>query len=201
MITPRRNYRKYQSRNPLQRWLVQRWQRVVADLAVRSIQGIPAPRVLDVGCGEGVVLTTLLRERSDACYCGLDVSAPALRWASRRLSVVSFCQGDAGALPFTSASFNLVLGLEVLEHLPAPWVALDEMVRVAAGPVIVSVPHQPFFSLANLLRGKNLARWGDDPEHIQRWRPARFLELARHRLHVERVVFSFPWLVVVGKKL
>lgn len=199
MNTPRRNYRKYTNRNPLQRWLVGRWQRSVVELATRSVQKIGAPRVLEVGCGEGFVLERLSKERDDGRYCGLDVSSPALRGARYRLPAVSLCQGDAGALPFTGASFHLVLGLEVLEHLEAPEMALDEMVRVAAGPVIISVPHQPFFSLANLARGRNLRTWGDDPEHVQHWRPARFLALVAQRLRLERVAYSFPWLIVVGE--
>jgi hypothetical protein len=50
--------------------------------------------------------------------------------------------------------------------------------------------------VANFLRGKNLARWGDDAEHLHRWSSRQFLELLRGYGVADAVRFAFPWVIV-----
>jgi hypothetical protein len=59
------------------------------------------------------------------------------------------------------------------------------------------VPWEPWFRLGNLSRGKNVRRFGNDPEHVQQFGPAVFrrqLGTAFDEVHVRR---CFPWLVAV----
>ncbi len=73
---------------------------------------------------------------------------------------------DITSLGFRRGSFELVLCLEVLEHVPHPLAALAELRRVASRRCLISVPHEPSFRLATFLRGKHLRQWGNHPEHV-----------------------------------
>ena len=75
-------------------------------------------------------------------------------------------QGDIYSLPFADKSFAVTFCLEVLEHLQTPEKALAELCRVTDRTLILSVPHEPFFCLGNLLSGKNISRLGNPQDHI-----------------------------------
>ncbi|MCS6800733.1 MAG: class I SAM-dependent methyltransferase [Chloroflexota bacterium] len=193
----RRNLRKHTSGNPLQQWLLRRFHAAVADLIAEALpQG---GSVLDVGCGEGFVAAYLTARLEQLWLVGLDASAAALRYANDQTQLRRFLQGDAAALPVADRSVDLVIALEVLEHLPSPEWALCELRRVSRGPVIVSTPNQPFFAGANLARLKNLRTWGDDPEHLHWWTAGAFARLVDAYLQVERVVLRFPWTIVLAR--
>lgn len=196
-----RNYRKHTSGNLVQHWLLRRFQSRVAHLVAQGLHGcdVAAPRILDVGCGEGFTLAFLQERFRGLSFWGVDISGDALEDARRRCPEAVLIQGDAQALPFAAGSFHLVLCLEVLEHLPQPWRAVEELKRVSSGTLLVSVPHQPFFAAANLLRGKNLRTLGDDPEHLHRWTGGRFLSLLGEKAKVRQVQHSFPWLMVLAQ--
>jgi len=129
---------------------------------------------------------------------GLDNRPEALRVAAIQAPRAGLALADALHLPLSTGAADVVLCLEVLEHLTDPWAALAELQRVAhGGSMIVSVPNQPWFALANLARGKNLRTWGDDTEHVNHWRGGTFLRLLSERATVRRVVHSFPWVIAV----
>ena len=90
----------------------------------------------------------------------------------------------------------------MLEHLPddLPRQALSELARVARQAVVLSVPHEPLFSLANAVRGKNLdlRPRGSDPDHKQFWSRSGFGELVGEQFVVRRLVGSFPWTICVA---
>ncbi len=101
----------------------------------------PGARILDVGCGTGA--TTLGLRRSGPVF-GVDVGRQALQIAhARGLSVV---QGSAARLPARPGAFDLVLALDVLEHLDDDVAAAREM-RAALRPggcLLATVPAYPF---------------------------------------------------------
>lgn len=80
-----------------------------------------ATRVLDIGCGTGRLLESLMNRFPSALLTGLDLAPNMLRQAAERLTEhVSLVQGDAEQLPFSCSSFNLVLSsstFQWLEHL------------------------------------------------------------------------------------
>jgi len=87
-------------------------------------------RVLDLGCGPGVVCG--LAARRGALPTGADVSPGMLAEARRRHPGLAFLEADAVALPFDDAAFDACVGGFVLNHLPAPEAAVAELVRVLA---------------------------------------------------------------------
>ena len=151
--------------------------------------------VLDVGIGEGFAFERL----------GLDAPLPVgveyrldkLESARTRVAGLAAVRADAGMLPLPDASIDLVLCTEVLEHLVLPEPALRELARVTRGSCVVSVPWEPWFRVGNLVRGKNVGRLGNDPEHVQQFTPGtlrRRLDSAFHMVEIRR---CFPWLVAV----
>ncbi len=91
-------------------------------------------RVLDVGCGTGV-LTRVLREETPGEVIGLDADADLL--AAVDPPVV---RGDATRLPLAEDAVDLVVCQALLINLPDPAAALREFARVAADRVAVVEP-------------------------------------------------------------
>jgi ubiquinone/menaquinone biosynthesis C-methylase UbiE len=186
---------KYKAWNPVTRVLLDRFLRVIDETA----EGIAPARVLDVGCGEGVVTERLARRLPDATIVGVDADDARLRaeWESRRLDNLSFTTGSTYDLPFDDCGFDLVCAFEVLEHLKRPPDALTEMARVSGGSLLLSVPREPHWRLSHMLAGRNLRRFGDTPSHINHWSRSSFARLVSECGHDVRVRTSFPWTVAV----
>ena len=95
-------------------------------------------RILDVGCGTGANLE-MLSEFGEAE--GVDVSAEALDFCRAR-GLENVKQGEAEHLPYEDESFDLVTGLDVVEHLDDDLAGLKEMRRVLRpdGRALLFVP-------------------------------------------------------------
>ncbi len=150
-----------------------------------------------MGVGEGLSLERVMATTHPAV--GLEYRLGKLQAARRRLPLLAGVVADAGMLPVRDGVFDTVTCLEVLEHLDPVQPAIDELARVTRGRCIVSVPFEPWFRLGNLARGKNAARVGNDPEHVQQFTARRLsAELGRCFGEVTtRVVF--PWIVAVAR--
>jgi SAM-dependent methyltransferase len=188
------NEGKYRSRNPVVRHLVGRFLGRVGDL----VEAQRPRRILEVGCGEGIVIEYLGRRLPGVRIDGIELDGEALARARVRCSGAALVRGDAYGLPFRAASFDLVVCLEVLEHLDEPARALAELRRVSRRGCLVSVPHEPFFRLGNALRGKNLGRLGDPSDHVQHWGAAAFARFCARELAVQTRTGAFPWVIVYG---
>lgn len=127
-------------------------------------------RCLDVGCGAGNSYAPEFA-RLGAPYVGVDVSAQAVQ-AAQAAGVDARVIGDAAELPFAADSFDLVLCIEVLEHLFSPQRAAAEIQRVLrpGGRLVASAPNVAYWRLrANMLFGV----WnpiGDELSLQQPWR-------------------------------
>ena len=99
---------------------------------VKFAQVSSGQKVLDVACGAGVVAVTAARR--GAIVSGLDLSPVLLERARYNAELagvtVDFAEGDAEALPYPDASFDLVLSQFGHIFAPRPQVALSEMLRV-----------------------------------------------------------------------
>ena len=97
----------------------------------------PGERVLEVGCGTGVLCRWLARETSGRNpVTGMDVNTFFLREAAEMArregmaDAVAFRQGSAEALPFDNNSFDVVFSSTVIQRVNAD-LMLPEMVRVS----------------------------------------------------------------------
>jgi ubiquinone/menaquinone biosynthesis C-methylase UbiE len=86
-------------------------------------------RILDVGCGTGLMSAKLAA--SGRRVCGVDISAGMVARARRRTDPsVEFVEGDAERLPFEIAGFDAVVNLISFHHYPNPSRAVAEFRRV-----------------------------------------------------------------------
>lgn len=109
--------------------VVGRFLRVVKD----ALAVVPRARtILDAGCGEGFISRRIACLRPGATVFALDVDPLVLRdvAANGPASVIPVC-GSIYRLPFRDRQFDVVVRLEVLEHLEEPEKGLKEVVRVA----------------------------------------------------------------------
>ena len=90
-------------------------------------------RVLDVGCGTGVVAREAMRRiGAEGSVIGLDLNPRMLEVARRVATGIEWRQGDAGALPFGDGAFEVVVSQFAMMFFPDPVLALREMWRVMA---------------------------------------------------------------------
>lgn len=191
------NEQKHQSRNPIQQALIRRFHAQV----VRLVEHARPKTVMDVGCGEGYTLAALRDAGIDADLSGIDLSETAVAKARSRLGPeVKVRVHDARLAAEHAEKFDLVMMTEVLEHLEQPEQMLGVLADLTNQWVILSVPWEPYFRGLNFLRGKNLRRWGNDPEHINWWGRAPFLRLVERQFQVVAAPLVFPWTLVLARR-
>jgi len=143
------------------------WHAALRDVAGGLLARARLPargRAVDVGCGSGLTLAWFLAARPQWRAVGFDVSLAAARAAAatRPREVVA---AAAAAIPLETASTDLVLCFDVLQHLPLAGgdrAALGEMRRVLrpGGALLLRTNAQSWPPLA------------DDPEHeFRRYTP------------------------------
>jgi ubiquinone/menaquinone biosynthesis C-methylase UbiE len=191
------NFRKHTAKNPLQRFLINKF----FDMLLIEAKKANPQSVLDVGCGEGFTLERLRQNKIGHELVGVDFLERAIKIGKKLHPQLSLLPGTIYHIPFKDNSFDLVICTEVLEHLEYPEKALAELQRVTKGTCIISVPHEPWFRIANLLRGKNISRWGNDIEHIQHWSKRGINALVGKYFSVTEIKNPFPWSMVIAKKV
>jgi SAM-dependent methyltransferase len=108
-------------------------------------------RVLEIGCGSGAFAKYLSNQGAD--LTAADFSPRAVELATKLLAGrAQTVVADVQSLPFPDESFDLVVSLETLEHVPDPDRGLAELVRVTrrGGRLIVTTPN--YLGLVGLYR-------------------------------------------------
>lgn len=120
---------------------VGRWSRLVATEFLSCLAVPPGGRWLDVGCGTGALSAAILALEKPSMVTGIDATFAYAVHARKRIpgAPVSFLQGDAQALPFADATFDVTVSGLVLNFLPNPAGGLAEMVRVTRLKGIVAL--------------------------------------------------------------
>ncbi|MEN3315705.1 MAG: hypothetical protein V7605_1939 [Acidimicrobiaceae bacterium] len=188
-------YAKYETDHPVEGALMRRFLRRLD----RAVGGCGSPgTILEVGTGEGVIAARMTRRFPEAVVVGVDLPEPSLArdWAGAPW-VPAFA--DAGRLPVRDGSIDLVLAIEVLEHLEDPDAALAELARVGRGWVVVSVPLEPLWRVGNVVRRRYLRSLGNTPGHVQHWSRRGFVSLVDRHLDVHEVMSPLPWTLVVAR--
>ncbi|MEO1063182.1 MAG: class I SAM-dependent methyltransferase [Actinomycetota bacterium] len=185
------HYDKYASTNPIERRMMSGFLAAFDGM----VDGLEPAVLVEVGAGEGEI-TARLRERfPTASVLGLDLADDELRRAWGGLDVPMLF-GDARALPFDDDSVDLVVALEVLEHVPEPGAALAELHRICRGRLVASVPREPIWRAGNLARGRYVRDLGNTPGHVNHWSARAFVDFVGAELTVDSVARPLPWTMV-----
>ena len=190
------HYHKYEGGNVAIRFLTKRFLAALDELLDGVAAEGPIERVLEVGCGEGEIAERLRDRFPGAAVTALDLPDAGLRaeWSGR--SGVGFLHCDAHRLPFADDAFDLVVAVEVCEHLVHPWSGLAEMTRVAARHLVLSVPREPLFRMGNFLTGRHVKDFGNTPGHFNHWGTPAFLRFVSVQAAVADVRLPAPWTMV-----
>jgi ubiquinone/menaquinone biosynthesis C-methylase UbiE len=151
----------------------------------RLVERLPATdrplRIVDLGCGPGIVARELARCRPRDFVSGMDVASRMLARArchaaarGRDRAHLTWIQADATQMPFKAESIDAVTGHSVLYLLAEPGAALAECWRVLrpGGRLLVMEPHDGSVRLRDLLTTSR------DPRFllsVALWRPVSWL--------------------------
>jgi SAM-dependent methyltransferase len=156
--------------------------------------------VVDLGCGSGNLLFWGGLRATRAI--GFDASFGAVRFCvdQRGDRPASFAQALGGALPLAESVADLVLLVEVIEHLTEPDAVLREILRVLrpGGRLFLTTPNYQWPSAWPLLewladKSGKVAQMRD-AQHVQRFSPASLRDIVeRNGFRVDRLGTMYRW--------
>ena len=192
------NLNKYQSQHPYVMNRLDNFYQSMATLAVMS----NTTNILTLGCGEGFDIKNIftLLKNNIKYSCGLDIGFSALKVAEEMLSDFPFdaVNGDINHIPLKLNHFDLILCLEVLEHLIHPENILRYLSQEYKGNCIFSVPNEPLYRLIRMvLFRKNIKHFGNHPEHLHNWSKYTFGRLVKKYFIIKKIVTPFPWTLIL----
>ena len=136
--------------------------------------------LLDVGCGEGVLVHSWAQRLGERRVVGIDLEEESIQagWSQRQAPNLEYHVMHAENLPFAEDEFDLASAIEVLEHVPDPEHTLAEMARCAQRHLLVSVPREPLWRMLNMARGAYWPALGNTPGHLNHWSKRSFVRSA-----------------------
>lgn len=162
----------------------------------------PNSRVLDVGCGDGLISRLIMDQRPDVEIRGIDV----LIRPQTHIPIEPF---NGEAIPQGDASFDAVLFVDVLHHTRDPKVLLSEAARVARQCVLIKDHNLDGFLAGPTLRFMD---WVGNARHgvilpynfwpARRWTET-FASLGLVPVSIKTRIGLYPWPAawVFGRKL
>lgn len=174
-------------------WWYKARREIVFDWVFRALKKYNDPSILDIGCGTGFNIS-YLKQNGYQHADGMDISRDALVYCqSRKLDNIILASAES--LPVHNAAYDIVLALDIIEHLPNDWNSLSEIHRILRnnGTFVIFVPAFQF-----------LWSFQDEISHHQRRYDATDLKMKLHQagLKVEKLTyvnsFLFP-VVLLGR--
>jgi ubiquinone/menaquinone biosynthesis C-methylase UbiE len=153
------------------------------DAVVSELRRSGARRVLDVGCGTGILTTRIWRDLRPEVVYGCDPSPGMLEQAQERSHDVSWLQGTAERVPLDDRAVDAVVTTEAFQFFDQR-AALDEFFRLLepGGTALIAMLTPPMPALS-VLTGLAPARWptrgqlkgmlGEAGFEVRRQRPVR----------------------------
>ena len=188
-------YDKYGSTNPVVRRLMAGFERTLDELFAKA----DPQSLLDVGCGEGVLVHEWAGRIAPRRVVGIDLEEPSIQagWEQRQAPNLEYRIMKAESMPFADDEFDVATAIEVLEHVPDPAHTVAEMARVAKRHLIVSVPREPLWRGLNMARGAYLKQLGNTPGHVNHWSKRSFVGLLSQHGTVVEARSPFPWTMLL----
>lgn len=168
---------------------------------IKNILPSDVATVAEIGCGAGYSTKTLQSFFPQTLpFFASDVDQDLVTLTKLQNPTVTTSVESIYTLSHTNNSFDIVFCLEVLEHLEHPKEALIELARISNKYVVVSVPREPMWRLANMARGAYWKHIGNTPGHINHWSKRSMQKFVSETLDVVTVTSSFPWTIILAKK-
>lgn len=186
-------YNKYASKNPAVKILMSNF---FKDFDI-FLESINVNNILDVGCGEGYVTNHIKEFKNGISIEGVDYSSEVVKKARTLNPKIKFTEGSIYGLRYGDNTFDLLVASEVLEHLEQPQNGIAELKRVSKRYCIITVPNEPFFRIANILRLKYLSTLGNTPGHVQNWTKKDFRQLLDDNFSNVSIKISALWQIAL----
>jgi SAM-dependent methyltransferase len=136
-----------------------RWTRAVRNQLYRRVNLLRAERVLDVGCGTGVI-TEEMAARCRGQVTGMDVDAAMIAFAQYKGGRAEYRVGDAHQLDFPDGHFDVVACHFLLMWVSDPALAVREMARVTRpGGAVLACAEPDYGGRIDYPEELPLARW------------------------------------------
>jgi ubiquinone/menaquinone biosynthesis C-methylase UbiE len=118
--------------------------------------------ILDVGCGNGLLLKSFIEKGWKAC--GMDLSPWAEQFAQRYGFKLYRCELEKSELP--DNCFDAVTGTSTLEHIPQPYLHIKEILRVLKPGGIAYFSGMPNYGSLSVRLGISDFRNNQPPKHV-----------------------------------
>ena len=187
---------KYQNTTAISQYLVNNYFKSVVKLIslIKDVQNAH-----EIGVGEGY--STLRIKNHLENLTASEFLQPLVEKARNNNSDIKVFQESVYDLKYDTESVDLILLLEVLEHLDYPDIALKEIHRVSKKYLIIGVPNEPLWRILNMCRLKYLSSLGNTPGHINHWSKKSFIkEIEKNFGRVLAVESPIPWTIVLAQK-
>jgi len=187
---------KYENSNLISKFLVDNYFKSVAKLIALTIEANTAH---EIGIGEG--RSTMRLKQLVPNLSGSEFVEKLVPVAQKNNPDLYIFQESAYELKYDEKSVDLVLLLEVLEHLDYPAFALEEIDRISKKYLIVGVPNEPLWCILNVCRLKYIKDLGNTPGHINHWSKKSIIKLIQKKFgKVLAVESPIPWTIILAEK-
>jgi ubiquinone/menaquinone biosynthesis C-methylase UbiE len=190
---------KYLTRNRISQLLIRGFRSNLQSVLRELQEDFAVSQVVEIGCGEGITTSWLHDILGDARVTALDIHEPSIRIATGLCPATDYGIGDALHIPLRAKSADMVVMLEVLEHLQNPLAALHEVARVSRQWCVLSVPREPIWRMMNVARGAYWKALGNTPGHLNHWSSGAFARLVATEIQIVRTVTPLPWTIIAGR--
>lgn len=180
----------YNAKNPIVRFVhVQRLEKIS-----ELIRGLEPSKILDAGCGEGHLIQKMHGQNDKHQYFGIDATPVATEKARIRCPYADVSIGDFISLPFPDNHFNVITCTEVLEHVPAFEMALNEFERTLKprGLLILTFPNETWWTISRFILRRNPVK---APDHVNSFSPSSIKKKSRLKcIRSTTLPFGFPFI-------
>lgn len=193
---------EYQSQNPISKKLYSNFYNKINFILENYIK--ENDKLLEVGCGAA---ESSLRIHATLDKLKFDTNFEASEFDNRYVEKINslnypfkVIQESVYELTRKDDEFNMVFLLEVLEHLEMPEAAIKELFRISSKYVVISVPNEPIWRMANMARLQYLKDFGNTPGHINHFNHSKLNKLVKPYGKIVKVFKPFPWIIIVVEK-